>query len=772
MPFWGHAQKLHSFELSDVNLSESPFYQAQQTDMEYILEMDPDRLLAPYLIDAGLEPKAKRYTNWENTGLDGHIGGHYLSALSIMYAATGNQELLDRLTYMLDQLAICQDRNGNGYVGGIPDGQQVWKDIAAGKIEAANFSLNDRWVPLYNIHKIFAGLKDAYQIAGQEKAKDMLIDLTDWFAGVVSDLSDEQVQDMLRSEHGGLNEVFADVAAITGEDKYLELAKRCSHETILDPLLREEDQLTGLHANTQIPKVIGYQRIAQLEDNPEWMQASDFFWETVVNKRSVSIGGNSVREHFHPADDFSSMIESNQGPETCNTYNMLRLTKLLFLSQPEAEYIDYYERALYNHILSSQHPDGGFVYFTPMRPRHYRVYSQPHKGFWCCVGSGIENHGKYGEMIYAHSDDGLYVNLFIPSTLNWEEKGIVLEQKTDFPYQEKSTLQLKLDADQKFGLHIRYPDWVADGKFVVKVNGKKQKIQASPSSYVKIDRTWKNGDMVEVSLPMQTTLEYLPDGSPWASFIHGPLVLAAATSSEDLTGIRADDSRMGHVAEGDFYPIEKAPIIVKKSDNFLKKLRPVPNKSLAFSAGNLIYPEEYKDLELIPFFQIHDSRYMLYWRVTTPEKLEDIKQELRTQEQEMLALEARTIDQVAPGEQQPESEHNFKGEKTEIGSTRGQAWRSAEGWFSYELNHNNGQAQVLQITYFKGGWNRKFDLLINNQLFKTVELERSREEGTTSVEYSIPDSMIDQSSETLNLKFQAHEGANTGRIHKVRLLKK
>jgi len=385
---------------------DSPFKRAQDLDKKYLLDLDADRLLAPFLREAGLQKKAESYTNWENTGLDGHIGGHYVSALALMYASTGDEQIKNRLDYMISELKRCQDENGNGYIGGVPGGKAIWEEIAKGDIRASGFGLNNRWVPLYNIHKTYAGLRDAYLIAGNETAKDMLIKMTDWAIKLVSNLSEEQIQDMLRSEHGGLNETFADVAVITQNEKYLKLAHQFSHQLILNPLLAHEDKLTGLHANTQIPKVLGFKRIADIEGNESWSEASRFFWETVVEHRSVCIGGNSVREHFHPTNDFSSMITSNEGPETCNTYNMLRLSKMFYQTSLDKKYIDYYEKALYNHILSSQNPQtGGLVYFTQMRPGHYRVYSQPQTSMWCCVGSGIESHAKYGEMIYAHTSD-------------------------------------------------------------------------------------------------------------------------------------------------------------------------------------------------------------------------------------------------------------------------------------------------------------------------------------------------------------------------------
>ena len=520
----GKAQTNHQvsyFSLQDVKLLSSPFLQAQQTDLHYILALDPDRLSAPFLREAGLTPKAPSYTNWENTGLDGHIGGHYLSALSMMYAATGDTAIYHRLNYMLNELHRAQQAVGTGFIGGTPGSLQLWKEIKAGDIRAGGFSLNGKWVPLYNIHKTYAGLRDAYLYAHSDLARQMLIDLTDWMIDITSGLSDSQMQDMLRSEHGGLNETFADVAEITGDKKYLELARRFSHKVILDPLIKDEDRLNGMHANTQIPKVIGYKRVAEVSKDDkdwnhaaEWDHAARFFWNTVVNHRSVCIGGNSVREHFHPSDNFTSMLNDVQGPETCNTYNMLRLTKMLYQNsgdvdnsnKPDPRYVDYYERALYNHILSSQEPDkGGFVYFTPMRPGHYRVYSQPETSMWCCVGSGLENHTKYGEFIYAHRQDTLYVNLFIPSQLNWKEQGVTLTQETLFPDDGKVTLRIDKASKKKLTLMIRIPGWAGSSKdYAITINGQKKKYAIRPgvSTYLPIHRKWKKGDVITFNLPM------------------------------------------------------------------------------------------------------------------------------------------------------------------------------------------------------------------------------------------------------------------------------
>ena len=773
MVSWGQATQLKSFPLSSVQLLESPFKQAQQTDMKYMLALDPDRLLAPYLREAGIEPKANNYGNWENTGLDGHLGGHYLTALALMYAATDNQELLQRLNYMIDQLEICQQKSGDGYIGGTPGGKAMWQEIAKGNINAETFALNKKWMPWYNIHKTYAGLRDAYLFAGNQKAKTMLIKLSDWCINLTANLSDKQVQNMLRSEHGGMNEVFADVAEITGDKKYLDLALKFSHRSILEPLLIKKDNLNGMHANTQIPKVIGYKRVAEISGDQAWADAAKFFWETVVNHRTVSIGGNSVREHFHPANDFSSMVESKEGPETCNTYNMLKLTKQLYLSDASSGYIDYYERALYNHILSSQHPEkGGFVYFTPMRPRHYRVYSQPNEGFWCCVGSGLENHGKYGELIYAHNDKDIFVNLFIPSSLNWNERKITLTQNTKFPFAEKSELKLKLSKPQRFALHIRRPVWIKEGQFKLWVNNKEVKVEPGSSSYVMVARKWKSGDVISVALPMQTKAEYLPDNSSWVLLVHGPIVLAAATDKTDLQGLWADGSRMGHIANGPLYSIDDAPLLVVADSNFVSAVKPVPDKPLTFTAASLISSDKYKQVELVPFFQVHDARYMLYWPVTSPEKLEARKQILRREEEVKVALEARTIDQVAPGEQQPESDHHYQGEKTESGVFQDRHWRHTSDWFSYDLKDVGKEARTLRVTYYGADKDRNFDIYLNNKLLKTVSLDGSEGDKFYDVDYVIPAAIINSATNgTLKVKFAAHKGSMAGGIYYVRLLK-
>ena len=786
----GKAQTNHQvsyFSLQDVKLLSSPFLQAQQTDLHYILALDPDRLSAPFLREAGLTPKAPSYTNWENTGLDGHIGGHYLSALSMMYAATGDTAIYHRLNYMLNELHRAQQAVGTGFIGGTPGSLQLWKEIKAGDIRAGGFSLNGKWVPLYNIHKTYAGLRDAYLYAHSDLARQMLIDLTDWMIDITSGLSDNQMQDMLRSEHGGLNETFADVAEITGDKKYLELARRFSHKVILDPLIKDEDRLNGMHANTQIPKVIGYKRVAEVSKDDkdwnhaaEWDHAARFFWNTVVNHRSVCIGGNSVREHFHPSDNFTSMLNDVQGPETCNTYNMLRLTKMLYQNsgdvdnsnKPDPRYVDYYERALYNHILSSQEPDkGGFVYFTPMRPGHYRVYSQPETSMWCCVGSGLENHTKYGEFIYAHRQDTLYVNLFIPSQLNWKEQGVTLTQETLFPDDGKVTLRIDKASKKKLTLMIRIPGWAGSSKdYAITINGQKKKYAIRPgvSTYLPIHRKWKKGDVITFNLPMEVSLEQIPDKKDYYAFLYGPIVLAASTGTEHLDGIYADDSRGGHIAHGKQIPLQEVPMLIGNPVSIRTSLHKLNGNKLAFSYDGNIYPAQMgKPLELVPFFRLHNSRYAVYFRQTSEEQFKAIQEEMATAERKATELANQTVDLIFPGEQQPESDHGIQYEESETGTHKDRHFRRAKKWFSYNLKVKK-EASQLMLTIRKEDRNKTMILLNNERLTLTPTISKADKDGFITLNYLLPQKLKAGSCEIL-LKPDGTEW--TSAIYEVRLLK-
>ena len=759
-------QEVSYFPLQDVKLLESPFLQAQQTDLHYIMAMNPDKLLAPFLREAGLTPKAPSYTNWENTGLDGHIGGHYISALSMMYAATGDTTVYNRLNYMLDELYRAQQAVGTGFIGGTPGSLQLWKEIKEGNIHAGSFNLNGKWVPLYNIHKTYAGLRDAYLYAGSDLARQMLIALTDWMADITSGLTDEQMQDMLRSEHGGLNETFADVADITGDKKYLELARKFSHKTLLEPLTKDEDCLTGMHANTQIPKVIGYKRIADLTQDHDWDHAARFFWNTVVKHRSVCIGGNSVREHFHPADNFTSMLNDVQGPETCNTYNMLRLTKMLFQSSPDSRFADYYERALYNHILASQQPaKGGFVYFTPMRSGHYRVYSQPETSMWCCVGSGLENHTKYGEFIYAHTEDTLYINLFIPSRLTWKEKNLVLAQESRFPDEEQIRFRVEKSTKKAFSFKFRYPAWAKGAS--VSVNGKVQDITAQPGEYLTIHRKWKAGDEITLNLPMQVTLEQIPDQEQFYAFMYGPVVLANPTGTENMDGLYADDSRGGHIAHGKQVSLEKIPMLIGSSESLSQAVRKTDDKQLSFNYTGSVYPAQKEALKLIPFFRLHDFRYAIYFHRVTQTEAESIRKEMELKERKAMELANQTVDIIFPGEQQPESDHGIQYEQAEAGTNKDRHFRRAKSWFSYNLKVKEEAGRLMIVTRKED--KMKVSILLNNEkLTVNPTISEPDKEGFITVCYPLSRKL---SAGNYPIRFSPDETEWTPAIYEIRLLK-
>lgn len=606
--------------LTSVRLLDGPFADAVKVNRLHLLALDTDRLLAPFFREAGLEAKAKPYGNWESSGLDGHTAGHYLSALATMIASgadTPQGELRRRLDHMLAELERCQRSSEDGYIGGVPGSRELWQAVASGRVEA----VNRKWVPWYNLHKTFAGLRDAWLLTGSGKAREILLRLGDWCDTLVAGISDEQMQRMLNQEHGGMNEVLADIYAISGDAKYLSLARRFNHKAVLDPLMSGQDQLTGKHANTQIPKVIGLQRIATLTEDKEAGSGARFFWENVTSKRSVAFGGNSVSEHFNDPTDFRRMIESREGPETCNTYNMLRLTEQLFASDPRAAYTDFYERALYNHILASIHPRlPGYVYFTPIRPGHYRVYSQPEKGFWCCVGTGMENPGRYSQFIYAKATNGLYVNLFVASEVTATNLGLTLRQETKFPDEPRTGLTLRLQRPATFTIHVRHPGWVATGAFTARVNGHWVPTVSAPSSYVALEREWRDGDRIELELPMRTTVERLPDGSDWVALLRGPIVLVSPAGTNDLTGLRADDSRMGHVASGPIMPLDQARILVASTDELPGLIKPdAAAGPLCFRLTDAADPNRTNSFPLLPFFRLHDTRYQMYWQLTNKE---------------------------------------------------------------------------------------------------------------------------------------------------------
>lgn len=436
--------------------------------------------------------------------------------------------------------------------------------------------------------------------------------MADWLQTVIEPLTDAQIREMLETEHGGIMEVVADVYAITGDAKYLALAKRLNHQSLFEPLVRGEDCLTGLHANAQIPKVISMERVYQLTGEPAYGKAARFFWDNVVNTRTFVIGGHGANEFFFAPDAFATLgVISKTGPETCNTYNLLKLSRQLWLVAPSVAIADFIERALYNHILSSQEPDrGGFVYFTSMRPGHYRTYSSDTEDFWCCTDTGMESHVKYGRFIYAHSDDHLWVDLLIPSQLHWTDQGVTVRLDTRFPEDGKATLTVSAKQPRRLTIAVRCPGWLKPGAMKLTVNGTPEPVEARPGSYAAVERTWRTGDRLEIDWPLTLRTEMLPRSNEWVAVLWGPIVLAGELGTAGLEDL---DFRNTHnyVATQEL-PLDQVPVFIGNADDVVAKIKPVDGRPLAFRTAGLAQPT---DVSLSPFYRVHRQRYAVYWRL-------------------------------------------------------------------------------------------------------------------------------------------------------------
>lgn len=765
------------FPLGDITLLDGPLKHARDLNVQVLLKYDCDRMLAPYRKEAGLQPRKPSYPNWD--GLDGHVGGHYLSALAIN-AATGNEECRKRMEYMISELQLVLDANNqrpeawcHNYIGGVPNSAKMWTAFSKG-----NFGpYFGTWAPFYNIHKMYAGLRDAWLYCGNEQAKNLFLKFCDWAVDITRDLNDEQMEKMLGNEHGGMNEVLADAYAITGEQKYLDCARRFSHRMLLVPLENGKDCLDNMHANTQIPKVIGYQRIAELAHDVQYHNASEYFWEIVTRQRSLALGGNSRREHFPTKENCIDYINDIDGPESCNTYNMLKLTEDLNRVKPNGMYGDFYETAMFNHILSAQHPQhGGYVYFTSARPRHYRNYSAPNEAMWCCVGTGMEDHGKYGQFVWTHDkgvkaeDDALYMNLFVASELNWKDRKMVIRQQTAFPYAETSVVEVA-KGKGTFILKVRKPSWCEN--FTVKGVGFDAD-SYEENGFVCIKRKWKKGDQVKISMPMHAYIKPMINVPQYVAIMYGPILLGMKTGTEDMRSLIADDSRFGQYAGGKKLALDEAPILLPKHlDDIAKNLKPVPGKPLHFKLAT--HMENTIDGELQPFFEIHDSRYMMYWLALGENDYKAYMQKLADEEKARQALEARTVDKVNPGEQQPETDHRMETDDSNKGNTEGIFFRDAKDghYFSYLMQTKGETNLSLQLKFWgQDEWRTsEFDIYVNDKLLCSVNnSHRWRTTQFKTVDYAIPSEFVKGKKE-IRVKFVAHKGKQVGQIYGVRLVK-
>ncbi|MBN1568087.1 MAG: glycoside hydrolase family 127 protein [Acidobacteria bacterium] len=601
--------KAKPFSVWQVRLTDGPFREAMLRDMKYLMMLEPDRLLHTFRLTAGLPSSAKPYGGWEKPDIElrGHTLGHYLSACSLMYSSTAEQDLRTRVNGIVAELARIQQAMPSrgfheGYLAAFPE--EFFDRVDAGQ---------KVWAPYYTLHKIMAGLLDAHQHCGNRQALEVLLKLADWVQFRVDRLTDEQQQRVLDTEFGGMMEVLENLYGVTGNANHLRLARKFDHRKVFDPLAQGKDPLNGLHANTQIPKAIGAARDYELTGDKRYHDIATFFWQRVAHFRSYVIGGNSDGELFFPPETFSRHLGTTT-TETCNTYNMLKLTRHIFMWEPMAETMDFYERGLFNHILASQNPETGMMtYYVPLRPNAHKTFSTPEDSFWCCVGTGMENHAKYGDTIYFHSGDELYVNLFIASELDWVDKGVVISQDTKFPEFDTTQLTIKTQKPVRLALKIRYPSWARAGVHLY-LNGKREPVTASPGAYITIDRKWNNGDKVLIGFPMSLHMETMPDDPSIVAFLYGPLVLAGDLGMEGLEA----EKRYGLMAP----QMEKTssieiPVFRCDAKQVLTRLLREPGTRMTFRTAGSGIPG---NLLLKPFYQVVESRYTIYWKLHPPEE--------------------------------------------------------------------------------------------------------------------------------------------------------
>ena len=725
--------KARPLPLSTVRLKPSIWATALATNAKYLLSLDPNRLLHNFRKGAGLQPKAARYGGWENEGIAGHTLGHYLSALSLMYAQTDDPEMRCRVRYIVAELAETQKAHGDGYIGATTvnragkevDGKIVFEEIRRGDVRSELFTLNDGWVPLYTWHKVHAGLIDAIRLANMAEAKPVLIGMSDYLAEVLEALSDEQMQKLLVSEHGGLNETYADTYVLTGNPRYLRLAERIRDRSILDPLSERRDVLPGHHSNMQIPKVIGLARLYELTGNVGDAAAARFFHETVTKHHSYVIGGNSEQEFFGTPDIIADRL-SDRTCEHCNTYNMLKLTRHLYGWKPDATLFDYYERAHLNHVMAAQHPETGmFVYYMGLAPGAKRTWSTPFDNFWCCVGTGMESHSKHGDSIYWQGDGTLFVNLFIPSTLNWPERGLKLDLDTDFPFDQTIGLTVRKAPRASLSIALRLPGWANNPS--VQLNDRPATFEKR-DGYAVVTRRWKAGDKIELVLPMQLKSEPTPDNPKMLAFTHGPVVLAA-----DL---------------GPPTPAWEGPTPGLTS----AALKLVDPRKHEFQASGGLPGE----LALKPFFNQYDRRTSAYLPLYTSAEWQKEWASYQAAQKEKAVIDGRTIDLLQPGEHDQERAHDLKTSFSEFWQYGGRGMRDAWwglGNFVEVTMAVRSTAQALRVLYWGEHVNKDFAILVDGKELVREQRKAAPVKRFVAVEYPLPTEPT-SSTDKIRIRFE------------------
>lgn len=740
------------FPLPAVRLKPSVWLDAVETNRRYLLILEPDRLLHGFRKHAGLAPKGETYGGWESESLAGHTLGHYLSALALMFQQTGDDECRARATYIAGELAQCQAARRDGYVGALTrrrgntmeDGRLAFEDVRAGKISASDFDLNGAWSPLYTVHKLFAGLLDVHAVFADRRALSIADRLALYFEGVFAPLNDAQIQSVLDAEHGGIVESLAELYARTGNTHWLRLAERLYHKKVLDPLADGRDELAGLHANTQVPKVIAIMRLYELTGKARYLAAARTFWEAVVRDHSYVIGGNSDRERFQRPRSSARYI-TEQTCESCNTYNMLKLTRMLHAHAPEARYFDYHERAHLNHILAQHHPKTGmFAYMMPLMSGEARAFSSPTNDFWCCCGTGLESHAKHGDSIYWKQGGDLLVNLYIPSTLEWAERDARIEVETDYPFSDAIKVRfVALPRPDTFAVALRIPDWCAMA--VAHVRGRAA--GKAQGGYLRIERRWNEGDEIALTLPMTLRIEETPDDPGTVAFLHGPMVLAADLGPADAAFDGVAPALVGADISASMKPAD-GPAIYRSHDIG----RP-------------------QDMTFSPFFAQYDRRSAVYFKRFTEAQWAQEQDRLAAETARQKALDARSLDIVRLGDETDENAHGLASRISYPASYRRRTGRDArsEGYFEFRMKAGEGPL-ALQATYWGEERDKKFRILVDGREIAREELTGAKPAQFFEIVYPIAPELM-RGKRTVSVRFEPLIGSRCGPVFGCRLLR-
>ncbi len=766
--------KAEPLPLSSVRLTGGPLKKAQDLNADYLLELQPDRMLSYLRQRAGLPTDAKGYGGWDGGGreLTGHIAGHYLSAVSLMYASTGDVRFKQRADEMVKQLKEVQDAQKDGYIGALldkegVDGKVRFEDLSKGVIHSGGFDLNGLWSPWYVEHKLFAGLRDAYHLTGNREALEVEIKFAGWVEGILKNLNDDQIQKMLATEFGGMNEVLADLYADTNDPRWLKLSDKFEHRAINEPLSKGQDILAGKHSNTNIPKMLGEveRYIYTGDENSE--KTATFFFDEVAGHHSFATGGNGKNEYFGQPDKMNDMIDGRTA-ESCATYNMIKMARMLFTLDPQARYADYIERADLNAILGGQDPEDGRVsYMVPVGRGVQHEYQTKFDSFTCCVGSQMETHAFHAYGIYDESGSKLWVNMYAPTTVDWTSQGVKLEMVTDLPMGDAATLKIVSGKSKTFTVALRRPYWAGAG-FTVKVNGKPVQNVTKPDTYIEISRKWKPGDTVELVLPKTLRKEPLPDNPNRMAIMWGPLVLAGDLGPEMARGRRGQG---GAAAARPSAP-EPAPALITAEQQVDRWLKPVAGKEGVFRTANVGLKE---DIEFAPFYEMPRKRYAIYWDVFTPGDWASKSAAYEAEQNAEKKLQAATLGFAQPGQMQSERDFAEQGEDTTPVQLNGRYGRQGNGWFSYDLPVDPAAPAVLIVTYSNDAKGRKggFDVLVDGKKVGEQTMERRTPEQDIrffDVKYPLSADMV-KGKQKVTVKFQAKDGSSIPGVFGIRTVK-